>query len=124
MSNHPLNLALRFILELLALAIFFLWGWQHQGFLKYLLAFGTPILAMVIWGTFRVPNDPGKAPVAVSGRTRLLIELVFYGAAEACLFSLQQLSFAYALSIVLIIHYAVSYDRVGRLLLNQPIPIQ
>jgi hypothetical protein len=42
-----------------------------------LLGIGLPLLAMALWGTFRVPGDPGDAPVAA----RLALELVEFGAA-------------------------------------------
>jgi uncharacterized protein DUF2568 len=49
MGQNPLNLALRFFLELAALYFIGNWGWtRHTGVLRYLLAFGLPLLAAVI----------------------------------------------------------------------------
>jgi hypothetical protein len=42
-------------------------------------AIGLPLIAYAIWGIFRVPNDPGKSPVAKSGVIRLAYEVVFFG---------------------------------------------
>ena len=71
MSNNPLNLGLRFILELVMLYALGFWGWtRHAGFLRYLLTIGLPLLAAGLWGVFRVPEDAsanGKAPVPVPG---------------------------------------------------------
>jgi hypothetical protein len=116
MSNNPFNLAFRFLLELAGLAAFAYWGWQTgAGWLGWLLAIAAPLLAAVIWGVFRLPNDPGKAPVAVSGRVRLAIEAAYFGLAILGLFQagapLASLVFAAAV----LVHYALSYDRVIRM---------
>ena len=59
MGSHPLNLTLRFLLELAALIGFGYWGWgAAAGPLRWLLALGLPLLAAVLWGTFAVPDDP------------------------------------------------------------------
>ena len=43
MGQNPLNLALRFILEILALVAIGYWGWTtNTGALRYLLTFGAP----------------------------------------------------------------------------------
>lgn len=120
MSNHPLNLLLRFILEIIALVVFFKWGWQHEGLLKYILSIGTTLSAMALWGIFRVPNDPGKATVPVHGLVRLGIEILFFAFAIAALFSVQKTIMAYGLLLVLVFHYALSYDRVLKLVYNKP----
>lgn len=113
MNSHPLNLALRFVLEILALAAFAYWGWtQHTGLLRAVLALLVPILAGAVWGTFRVPGDPKDAPIAVPGRVRLLLEVGFFGSAVALLAAANQPSAALVFAIVTILHYLVSYDRV------------
>jgi protein involved in polysaccharide export with SLBB domain len=58
MGQNPLNLALRFVLEIVALIAVGYWGWTAAtGVLGYVLAIGLPLLAAVFWGTFRVPGD-------------------------------------------------------------------
>lgn len=37
-AYHPLNLGLRFVLEMVALVIFGLWGWSAGGWLGWMLA--------------------------------------------------------------------------------------
>jgi uncharacterized membrane protein HdeD (DUF308 family) len=120
MSQNPINLALRFLLELAALAALAYWGWtQHTGALRFLLAFGLPVLAAVIWATFSVPGDrsrSGKAPVPVHGVVRLLLEALLFGSAVWCLQDAGAVTFAWLLGIVLVVHYAISYDRIAWLL--------
>lgn len=88
MANHPLNLGLRFLLELLALFAMGYWGWaQHLGLARFFWMIGLPLVAAVLWGTLRVPGHPGPAPVAVSGPLRLFLEAVFFGVATWVLFA-------------------------------------
>ena len=120
MGSNPINLVVRFILELAGLVALGRWGWfQADGWLSYLLALGVPLLAAGMWGTFAVPGDPsrsGKAPVPVPGIVRLILELAYFGAATWALFAtgLATLGWAYGLAVIL--HYLASYDRVGWLL--------
>ena len=90
MSQNPINLAVRFLLEIAALVAIGYWGWaQHAGILRYALVIGLPLLAAFLWGTLRVPEDAsanGKAPVPVPGALRLLLELAFFGFATWGLF--------------------------------------
>lgn len=116
MANNPLNLALRFFLELAGLFAFGYWGWtQHDGALRYILGIGLPLLAAIIWGTFRVPADAsanGKAPVPVPGWTRFLIELIFFGGATWCLFDAGTVTAGWIFGGLSLFHYLISYDRI------------
>ena len=116
MGSHPINLAVRFILEIAGLVALGRWGWnQGEGILRYALALGIPILAAVLWGTFAVPDDPsrsGKAPVPVPGSVRLMLELAFFAAATWSLFMAGPSTWAWIFGIAVLIHYAVSYDRI------------
>ena len=116
MYNNPFNLAFRFLLELAGLAAFAYWGWHTgEAGLRWLFAVGAPLAAALIWGVFRVPNDPGRAPVAVSGRTRLAIEAAFFGLAILGLWQAGAQLAGLIFAALVLIHYAVSYDRVLRL---------
>lgn len=56
MSQNPLNLTLRFVLELAGLYAFGAWGWiQHAGSMRYLLVIVLPLIAGDPLGLFRVP---------------------------------------------------------------------
>lgn len=111
------NLALRFILELCALAAFVYWGFYtaQSTVLKLILGIGAPLVAATAWGTFRVPDDPGKAPVAVPGKLRLLLELVFWGAAVAGLAGAGQVTLAWVFGLLVVINNALMPERLARL---------
>jgi hypothetical protein len=113
MSSNPINLTVRFLLELSALASMSIWGWHKgEGILRFVLAIVIPLIAATIWGTFRVPNDPKNAPVAIPGLLRLAYEVVFFGFATWALFDLNFIGFGWIILIILILHYLLSYDRV------------
>ncbi len=120
MGANPINLAIRFVLELTALYAFGRWGWtQHEGALRFILAIGLPILAMTLWGTFAVPDDPsrsGKAPVPVAGIIRLALELAFFASATWAFFASDRSSWGTIFGIVVFAHYLISYDRIAWLL--------
>jgi hypothetical protein len=77
-----------------------------------LLAIGIPLIAAALWGTFRVDNDPKKAPVAVPGVVRLLLEIVFFAAGVGLLAAANQTTAAAVFGLVVLFHYLISYDRV------------
>jgi hypothetical protein len=116
MSQNPINLAVRFLLELAALAALGFWGWtQHTGIMRYLLMVGLPLLAATLWGTFRVPADAsanGKALIPVAGWLRLLLEVIFFTSAAWCLFNANAVCAGYVFSGIALIHYLISYDRI------------
>lgn len=72
----PVNGALRFVLELVAL-----WGIVRGGAALvagpagWALGLTAGAAAATTWGRFRVDGDPGPAPVAVPGGVRLALEL-------------------------------------------------
>jgi hypothetical protein len=122
MSQNPVNLAVRFMLELAALAALAYWGWvQHTGILRFLLALGLPLLAATLWAVFAVPGDrsrSGGAPVPVPGIVRLLLELLLFGAAAWCLYDADRVILANIFGLIVLIHYVISYDRIIWLLRN------
>lgn len=72
------NLALRFVLELGALAGLAVGGWSLGGLQGVVATVLAPLVALAFWGAFNVPGDPsrsGRAPVPVPGPLRLVIEL-------------------------------------------------
>lgn len=119
MSANPINLLVRFLLEISALIALGAWGLQEgDGFMRFALGIGVPLVAATFWGTFRVPNDPGKAPIAVPGYIRLIYEIIFFGFAIWALFNIGYTTVGWIFLIITFIHYVVSYDRI-LWLLNQ-----
>lgn len=116
MSNNPINLAVRFLLEVAALVAVGVWGWnQASGVPRFLLALGLPVLAAALWGTFRVPEDAsasGRAPVKVPGIVRLGLEWGLFAFATWGLYDVGRVAPALILGAVAVIHYLVSFDRV------------
>lgn len=116
MGSHPVNLAFRLLLEIAAYIAMGYWGWtQHEGVWRYVWAIGLPLGWAILWGTFAVPEDPsrsGKAPIPVPGWARLLLELAYFATAAWALFAsgLDQLGLAFG--VLVLIHYALSYDRI------------
>lgn len=68
------NLALRFALELAALAALAWWGWRTRGgpLAKPALAIDLPIAAATAWATFAAPGTAtsSRAEMQVGGRYR------------------------------------------------------
>lgn len=121
MNTHPLNLTLRFLLELVMLAILAYWG-DHlfPGWKGVAAAIAFPVGAATIWGVFRIPNDPRPAPVAISGVLRLALEWGLFGWATWALHDLGYDKWAWIFLGVLVAHYLFSYDRTGAMLRNRP----
>ena len=116
MGSHPINLAVRFLLEIVGLIALAWVGWQYgEETYKYLLAIGFPLVAALLWGVFAVPDDPsrsGAAVIAIPGIVRLMLETAFFAAATWSLFAVEATSFAWIYAVILVTHYAVSYRRV------------
>ena len=116
MGSHPINLAIRFVLELSALFSLGLWGWRTgSGWLRFALALLVPLIAAVLWGTLAVPGDPsrsGAAPIAVPGLVRLALELVFFALAAWALHDCGFTRASWTLGIIVALHYLASYDRI------------
>lgn len=120
MSANPINLAVRFLLEIISLIVIGLWGWkQSDHWVRYVLAIGLPVVAALIWGIFAIANDPsrsGNAPVPVSGIVRLCIEFLFFGLAVWALHSMKSNQLSLVLGVLVVVHYLISYDRIFWLL--------
>ncbi len=115
MAYHPLNLGLRFVLEMVALVIFGMWGWSAGGWRGWVLAALAVIVAAAVWGAFRTPGgqyaDEKASLVAVPGPVRLGIEIIFFGLAVIGLIMLGHPVMAAIFGLIVIIHYTFSWDR-------------
>jgi Protein of unknown function (DUF2568) len=80
------------------------------------LAIAIPLIAAALWGTFRVPNDPGSAPVAVPGILHLSLELALFAFATWVLYDAGYSRLSAIFGIIVLLHYAISYDRIAWLI--------
>lgn len=79
---RQLNLALKFLLELAALAALGLWGASiSHGVGAVLLAIGLPAAAAALWGTLAAPKARRRLPL----RPRIRFELGFFALAAFAL---------------------------------------
>jgi hypothetical protein len=108
LKMNPINLGLRFVLELAALATLAVWGrTQGAGATGLVWMIGVPGVAVAAWGAFAVPGDPSRSDrgfVSMPGWVRLL------------LWDLTRVDLVAALGTVTIVHYGLSYQRLRWLL--------
>ena len=120
MSKNPVNLAIRFALEVVAIVTFGVWGYRtSEGLPGLILAILLPLVFAGLWGVFAVPNDPsrsGKTVVQTPGVVRLLLELGLFGAAAWMLLDLDYSTIALIFGSAVVIHYFISFDRISWLL--------
>ena len=78
-SMRGLNLAFRFILELLALVALFLWGTSVSDDLavQLVIGLGAPVLVMALWSLFVAP----RASRRLRDPSRLALELLIFAIA-------------------------------------------
>jgi hypothetical protein len=103
------NLALKFALELLAVAAFAYWGANVAGGAAALaLAIAAPLAAVILWGTFAAPRATRRLPL----RLRAPFELGVFALAAL---ALQRTSTAAAIAFALVVTVnAVLLSRLGQ----------
>jgi hypothetical protein len=110
----------RLLLELAALGGLGARGWTwSDGWVRYALVIGMPVLAAAAWGTFAVLNDPsrsGSAPVPVPGYVRLLLELTILGLGAWALGAAWRPAAAYVMGAAVVLHYVLYWERIVWLL--------
>jgi hypothetical protein len=101
------NLAVRFLLELCALAALAYWGFKTGTgpISKMVLGIGAPLLAAVVWATFVAPG----ASIQVPGPLRLVLQVVIFGLAIAGLAATGHRTLAWSLGITVVINGALMY---------------
>lgn len=78
----PANLALKFLLELGALAAFAYWGTQTgSGAVSVVLTIAAPAAMIFVWGRFAAPRSQTRLPT----RQRIPLELGIFGFAALAL---------------------------------------
>jgi hypothetical protein len=120
MGSNPVVLGVRFLLEVVGLYAFGLWGWYvgSGGFAGLVLAIGLPLIVAVIWAVFGAKDDKARgAPVvAVPGKVRLVIELIVFVTATLAFFAAQAQIAGLIYGVVALLQNLVAYDRIGWLL--------
>jgi len=110
------NLALRFGLELAALAGLAIGAWTlASDGSRWIAVVALPLAAAVIWGTFNVLDDPsrsGAAPVEVAGWTRLAIELLILGGGAAAFAIAGRPNVAIVLVLLVALQSITSWSRI------------
>lgn len=99
------NLALRFVLELCALAALSFWGWRTGSatWSQVLLAVGAPLAAGVMWGAFAAP----RSAVAVSGAVRFGIQALVLGGAALALVGVRRPTLAAVFAAAVLVNGAL-----------------
>ena len=99
-------LAVRFLLELAALASLAYWGFtEHDGAVSFLLGLAAPLVAAMVWGLFVSP----KAKVDVPRPVRFAVELTILGAAAAALASTGHKTLAIGFAALAVLSGALNY---------------
>jgi hypothetical protein len=115
-----MNSALRFLLELGALATFGIWGFhQSESWTRIMLAILLPLGFALFWGVFAVRGDPsrsGKTVVQTPGIIRLLLELTLFTGATWMILDLDYNLVGWIYGAVVLLHYVISYKRIAWLL--------
>ena len=102
----PANDALRFFLELSALAAVAYWGWsEHGGVWRWVLVLAAPAAVVLVWGRWMAP----KSQTRVRDPWRLAIELLVFGGAALALCDADEAVQAVVLGAAAAIHLALTF---------------
>ncbi len=95
------NLAVKFILELAAIAAFALWGASLDGVLvSVVVGVAAPTSMVVLWGLFAAPRSSRRLPT----RARVPFELSVFALATAALLALGWIAIAIAFAAVVVVN--------------------
>jgi hypothetical protein len=95
------NLAVKFVLELLAIAAFAYWGTSLDGvWVSVIVGIAAPTLAVVLWGSFAAPRSSHRLPT----RARVPFELSVFALAAGALLAVDWTAIAIAFATVVIVN--------------------
>ena len=97
------NLALRFLLELVALGAFAYWGFtlpDASTIFRVIIGLGTPILAATLWGFFAAPKSSRR----LHGAPYHAFEIVFFGLAGAALIAAGSVTLGIIVAVLVLIN--------------------
>jgi hypothetical protein len=98
------NLALRFLLELVALGAFAYWGFTYfpdaSTIFRVIIGLGAPIFAAFLWGVFAAPKSPRR----LHGAPYHSFEIVFFGLAVAALVATGSVELGLILAVLVVLN--------------------
>jgi hypothetical protein len=100
------NYALRFLLEMAALAALAYWGFhEFGGVAQWVIALGAPLLVAAVWGRFMSPkaSHPTVDPV------RILIEMAVFGAGVAALLAADATTLGLVFAVLAVLHLGLTF---------------
>jgi len=98
------NLALKFVLELLAIAAFAYWGASLDGVLvSVIVGIAAPASAAALWGLFAAPRSSRRLPT----RARVPFELGVFALAAGGLLAVDWTAVAVVFALVVIVNAAL-----------------
>ncbi|KON67216.1 hypothetical protein AKG34_24985 [Peribacillus butanolivorans] len=105
------NLSVRFLLEIFALAVYGYWGFKvgNTRIMKVFFSIVIPIGIAILWGAFGSP----KASIQLSAQIHLLLEAVIFLVPVGLLLSLKNVKLAWFYGFTVII------NRIFMMLLDQ-----
>lgn len=99
-----LNLAVKFLLELAALAAFGLWGASiASGVFAVLLAIGLPVVVAILWGRFAAPRARRRLPLGL----RAPFELAVFALAALALWDAASAAWGAAFAVIAVVNAAL-----------------
>ena len=101
------NLALAFLLELVAIASFAYWGFNASDstVLKIVLGVGTPIVAIVLWGVFAAPRSERR----LQGSAYLVFKVIFFALAILALIAAGSVTLGLIFALVFVANTILAY---------------
>jgi len=101
------NEALRFLLEMSALVVLGLWGWQvgTTTISQVAFAIAAPAGAAMLWGTWVAPKSQRR----LQDPARLAVELVVFGSEAAALVAMDQVGLAAILGLVVAVNLTLMF---------------
>ena len=104
------NDALRFFLELSALAAVAYWGWNEGGTARWILVVAAPLVVALVWGRWMAPRSNHRVP----DPWRLVIEVVVFGSAVVALAAADQPELAVILAGASAVHIGLTFPLAQR----------
>lgn len=95
------NLALKFLLELAAIALLAAWGARTgHGWVSVILAVAAPAVMIVVWGRYAAPRASRRLPA----RLRIPLELTVFAAAGVLAYLADLRALAVAFGVVVVVN--------------------